>query len=80
MQKTLATFKGERDNFDVSAHEAAALHSPTLPILIHSREFTDDSWNRKQEGLRMISTNSRRVVAERSGHYIQIDQPALFEE
>ena len=34
-------------------------------------------WNELQRELTMLSSNSRQIVAEKSGHYIQHDQPKL---
>ena len=76
----LAAFRGEQENFDLSAREAAALSATGLPTSVLSRWTMDPFWNRKQEGLMALSTHSRRVVAAHSGHYLQVDRPALLEE
>lgn len=34
-------------------------------------------WNSLQEGLKGLSTRSRRIVARKSSHYVQIDRPEL---
>ncbi len=75
----LETFRDEQNNFDPSGTEAAAFTASRLPILILSRWTTDESWNQKQECLKMISADSRRVIAAHSGHYIQVDRPVLLE-
>jgi pimeloyl-ACP methyl ester carboxylesterase len=79
-REDFATFEGEWNNFDLSAREAEALQPSELPILVLSRETVDNTWNHEQEGLRMVSSNSRRIVVAHSGHYIQVDQPLVFEE
>jgi pimeloyl-ACP methyl ester carboxylesterase len=78
-RENLSVFRGELDNFDLSAREAALFLSSRLPILILSRWTTDKTWNRQQEGLKALSTDNRRVIAAHSGHYIQVDRPALVE-
>ncbi len=35
------------------------------------------TWNSLQEGLKGLSTRSRRIVARKSSHYVQIDRPEL---
>lgn len=76
----LSAFLGERDAMDLSGEEAAAFRASKLPILILSRWTTDESWNRQQESLRNLSSKSRRIIAADSGHYIQVDRPALFKK
>ncbi len=76
----LPASESEQDNFDLSACEAAAFSTTRLPTLILSRWTMDESWNRKQEGLMALSSHSRRVIAARSGHYLQVDRPALLGE
>lgn len=39
----------------------------------------DAAWDALQADLTTLSTNSKRVVAERSTHYVYFDQPALVE-
>lgn len=35
------------------------------------------TWNSLQDGLKGLSTRSRRIIAKRSSHYVQIDRPEL---
>jgi pimeloyl-ACP methyl ester carboxylesterase len=35
------------------------------------------TWNTLQEGLKGLSTRSRRIIATKSSHYVQIDRPEL---
>jgi pimeloyl-ACP methyl ester carboxylesterase len=37
----------------------------------------EDVWQAQQRSLLNLSSNSRQVVAERSGHFIPLDQPDL---
>ncbi len=87
----LEAFTGEQENFDRSAEEASQGGSyGGLPILIFSRDPASfgcssealdrqRAWNRKQAGLKKLSTQSRRVIAKGSGHYVQLDRPELVE-
>lgn len=45
------------------------------PASLHA-EFAK-TWNSLQEGLKGMSTRSRRIVARKSSHYVQIDRPEL---
>ncbi len=40
-----------------------------------SLDEMDRYWMTLQAELAMLSTNSRHIVAERSGHFIQLDEP-----
>lgn len=59
--------------------------SPPMPLVVLSQrtetEFSDPqvakSWHRLQRDLLAISPASRQIIAEESGHYIQLDQPEL---
>lgn len=63
-----------------------------LPILIFSEDpqyrpsfweparlfpVFSKTWNSLQDGLKGLSTRSRRIIARRSSHYVQIDRPEL---
>ena len=41
-----------------------------------SREF-EQTWQQMQAGLAAQSSHGKRIVAEKSGHLIQLDQPEL---
>jgi len=45
------------------------------PASLHA-EFAKP-WNGLQEGLKSLSTRSRRIIARKSSHYVQIDRPEL---
>jgi pimeloyl-ACP methyl ester carboxylesterase len=40
----------------------------------------EQEWARMQDELAALSSNSRQITAEKSGHYIQLDQPELVIE
>lgn len=40
----------------------------------------EQEWSKMQAELAALSSNSKQVIAERSGHYIQLDQPDLVIE
>jgi pimeloyl-ACP methyl ester carboxylesterase len=75
----IQTYIGERDSFELSALEASRVSTfGALPILVISRETSNDDWNREQIHLTQLSTNGRRIVAAGSGHYVQADRPDVF--
>ena len=49
------------------------LHDSSLPPEVDSE--TNLAWEKMQEELNHLSTNSELIVAKRSGHYIQHDRP-----
>jgi len=77
----------EKDSFNQSGHETVHTGPyGALPILILSQDVTTvhlpvpaqqtadlaNSWNQMQEDLKKLSTRSRRIIAKRSGHYVQL--------
>lgn len=83
---------GESGNLDRSGEETVR-SGPygSLPILIFSHDDAKaraekmpgdvlDAWNRMQQNLLNLSTRSRRIIAQGSGHYVQIDRPDLIEK
>ena len=53
---------------------------PAFWIQFYSASLHADfakSWNSLQEGLKRLSTRSRRIIARKSSHYVQIDRPEL---
>ncbi|WP_233840478.1 alpha/beta hydrolase [Dyella sp. 2HG41-7] len=40
---------------------------------------TSIAWNQMQEDLKQLSLNSRRVIAARSSHYVQLDRPDVID-
>lgn len=80
----------EMQNFEISAAQVrASRHSyGTLPLVVLSQqqktEFSSpdeqqiqDAWPGFQRDLASLSSNSTHIIAEQSGHYIQLDQPEL---
>jgi pimeloyl-ACP methyl ester carboxylesterase len=82
--------------FDGAIAESAAFYAGALefpgslgdvPLVVLSHGLADDGqvqfeqeWTGMQEELAGLSSNSRQVIAEKSGHYIQLDQPDLVIE
>jgi pimeloyl-ACP methyl ester carboxylesterase len=89
--KQLGAYAGEMASFDRSGEETANTGSyGALPILIFSQDpvkATSDgepadiaaAWNQMQEGLKKLSTHSRRIVARGSPHYVQLVRAELIE-
>jgi pimeloyl-ACP methyl ester carboxylesterase len=85
-------FAAEEVSFDRSGEET--IHTGqygALPILIFSQDITKaategeprelgNAWNQMQEDLKKLSTQSRRIIAKGSTHYIQLDRPELIEK
>jgi hypothetical protein len=47
-----------------------------LPLIVLSRGLDPDpEWQQMQAELLQLSTNSRQLIADTSGHSIQLDQP-----
>jgi pimeloyl-ACP methyl ester carboxylesterase len=55
-------------------HHAAGLGSKPLVVVTRGRDL---HWRARQAALLRLSTNSSQVVASDSGHYVQLDQPAV---
>jgi hypothetical protein len=78
----------ESDSFDLSGEETIRTGPyGALPVLIFShdpartKQLTnfEDAWTQMQEGLKKLSTRSRRIVARDSTHYVQLDRSQLVE-
>ncbi len=52
---------------------------PDMPGQVNPAKFRK-MWGDLQQDLTKLSTNSRQVFADQSGHFIQFDQPALVSE
>ena len=54
----------------------------SVPLIVLSRGLregsvgADEKWQREQSELLQLSSDSRQVFADQSGHNIQFDQPA----
>ena len=82
----------ETDSIDRSGEET--VHSGPygeLPILIFSQDpaveaaqprmsAVAQAWNQMQEDLKKLSTRSRRIIANGSGHYVQLKRAGLIEK
>lgn len=93
MLSVLATTGREEDGFRLSCQEVSGTGPfGNLPILIFSEDpqyrpsfwepaqlfpVFSKTWNSLQEGLKGLSPRSRRIIARRSSHYVQIDRPEL---
>jgi pimeloyl-ACP methyl ester carboxylesterase len=93
MLSVLDTTGREEEDFRASCQEAKKTGPfPDVPILIFSEDPEHRpadwepaelfpvfavSWNTLQEGLKQLSPRSRRIIARRSSHYVQVDRPEL---
>ena len=80
----------EQDNFELSGRETQSTGPfGALPILIVSQDpamagpnqvnmNVAKAWNQMQENLKKLSTRSRRIIARRSGHMVQLRRPELL--
>lgn len=89
----LTTTSREWNDFRSSCEEVSGTGPfGDLPILIFSEDpqyrpsfweparlfhVFSNTWNSLQDGLKGLSTRSRRIIAKRSSHYVQIDRPEL---
>ena len=65
-----------------SLAQASAVQSlGDLPVIVLSRALghsdSENSWRMEQTGLLQLSTDSQQVIAEKSGHNIELDQPEV---
>ena len=62
-----------------SLPRGARLHQASfgdLPLIVLSRgRDQDPTWQQMQAELLRLSTNSRQLIADASGHNVQMDQP-----
>jgi len=73
------------EGIDIRASAAQVLAAPSFPpvplrVLTHGLSFgppLEDVWQEVQLAQSQLSPAGRLIVARRSGHYIQIDQPKL---
>jgi pimeloyl-ACP methyl ester carboxylesterase len=74
---SLQTMLDESRAVPESLAQAGAVTSlGAVPPIVHSRgRDLDPEWQRKQSGLLQLSSSSRPLVADRSGHNVQLDQP-----
>jgi pimeloyl-ACP methyl ester carboxylesterase len=79
--RTLAAINDEFAAVEESSSETRAAHvslgSKPLIVLTSGSNDADPTWQRLQKDLVTRSSNSKRIVASGSGHYIQDDRPDL---
>jgi hypothetical protein len=75
--QSLQTFADEIQGIPDSLSQAGAVKSfGDIPLIVLSRGLDQDSdWQAGQAELLQLSTNSQQLVAEKSGHNIELDQP-----
>jgi pimeloyl-ACP methyl ester carboxylesterase len=91
----ITAMEGELDSERLSGEETVhAGPFASLPVLIVSRDpmvlpsnwpaevarANSTVWNTMQEEAKSLSPHSRRIIARRSDHYIQVDRPDLLNE
>jgi pimeloyl-ACP methyl ester carboxylesterase len=73
VQATLDEGEGMPDSL---AQAGAVTSLGAVPLIVLSRGLDQDAdWQSMQTELLQLSSNSRQVIADRSGHNIQLDQP-----
>ncbi len=75
--QTFQTTANEYRELPASATEAAAVTSfGDLPLIVLTAELNNNpSWPEWQNELLQLSSNSQHLIAENSGHSIQVDEP-----
>ncbi len=75
--RSLQTSLDEGQGMPESLAQAGAVTSfGTIPLIVLSRGGDrDQDWQRMQSDLLHLSSNSRQLIADQSGHNIQLDQP-----
>ena len=76
--RSIQTSLDEGQGMPESLAQAGAVTSfGTIPLIVLSRGGDrDEDWQRMQSDLLRLSSNSRHLFADQSGHNIQLDQPA----
>lgn len=75
--RSVQTSVDETKGTSESLAQARAVTSlGALPLIVLSRGGDEDQeWQRKQSDLLHLSSDSRQLIADRSGHNVQLDQP-----
>ena len=75
--QSLQATTDESQGMPASGEEASAVQSfGDLPLIVLTgRLNSDGSWQEWQKELLQLSSNSRQVFAENSGHNVQLDEP-----
>lgn len=58
--------------------DAAPLGYAALPLVTISRASLDDHTRRRQDAVAALSSRGRHIIANRGGHWIPLDEPALL--
>ena len=77
--RTFQAQDSESAGVAISLAQAADVTSlGDLPLIVVSRGLDPDpKWQRMQTDLLGLSSNSRQLIADQSGHNVQIDQPEV---
>jgi hypothetical protein len=60
------------------AQASAVTSFGAVPLIVLSRGLDQQQdWQRQQTELLRLSSNSQQLVADQSGHNVQVDQPAV---
>jgi pimeloyl-ACP methyl ester carboxylesterase len=80
--RSLQTMLDEGRAIPESLAQAGAVTSlGAVPLIVLSRgRDQDPEWQRKQADLLRLSSNSHHLIADQSGHNVQLDQPAAAVE
>ncbi len=75
--RAVQTFLDEGEGLGASLAQAGAVTTlGDLPLIVLSRGLDPDPrWQQMQAELLQLSTDSRQLIADRSGHGVQVDQP-----
>ena len=75
--QSLQATTDESQGMPASGAEAAAVQSfGDLPLIVLTGRLNNDgSWQEWQKELLQLSSNSRQIFAENSGHNVQLDEP-----
>ncbi len=75
--QSLQTATNESQGMPASGAEASAVQSfGDLPLIVLTGRLNNDgSWQEWQKELLQLSSNSRQLFAENSGHNVQLDEP-----
>ena len=75
--RSIQTMLDEGQGLPASLAQAAAIASlDTVPLIVLSAAYQDGAWQAMQADLLQLSSSSQQLIAEGSGHNVQLDQPA----
>ena len=75
--QSLQATTDESQGMPASGAEASAVQSfGDMPLIVLTGRLNDDgNWQEWQKELLQLSSNSRQLFAEHSGHNVQLDEP-----